>query len=82
MCLYREKGKRVYDVEQKERIKVYIRFREGKAVCICHRDRKGCDRECEPDVVERDKFDGWKDTFQRNRYGKYPYPDRRDKRKG
>lgn len=69
-------------MESKEKIYVYIDIRGGKTVCICKRSKKGCDKNCEPDVVERDKFEGWKSTFQTNRYGKYPYPDKGDKRKG
>ena len=54
------------------KIKVYIDIQDGKTVCICKRNRKGCNKKCEPDVVERDKFEGWKDTFRRDRFGKSP----------
>lgn len=57
-------------MEKKEKIRVYIDFRNGKTVCICKRSKKGCDKNCIPDIVERDKFYGWEDTFHRNRYGK------------
>ena len=57
-------------VETKERIEVYIDVKNGKTVCICKRNRKGCKKKCLPDVVERDKFEGWEPTFRRNRYGK------------
>lgn len=53
-------------MEKKEKIKVYIRYQNGKTVCICCRNKKGCNKDCDPDVVERDKFNGWEDTFQRN----------------
>lgn len=56
-------------MEQKERIKVFVRIKDGKTVCICKRSRKGCGRACEPDVVERDRYAGWKSTMKRNRYG-------------
>ena len=46
-------------VETKERIEVYIDVKNGKTVCICKRNRKGCKKKCLPDVVERDKFEGW-----------------------
>ena len=45
-------------VETKERIEVYIDVKNGKTVCICKRNRKGCKKKCLPDVVERDKFEG------------------------
>lgn len=57
-------------METKEKIKVYIDFQDGKTVCICKRSRKGCNKKCEPDVVERDKFYGWEKIFRQNRYGK------------
>ena len=55
-------------MEEKEKIKVYIDIQDGKTVCICKRNRKGCNKKCEPDVVERDKFEGWKVTFRRDCY--------------
>lgn len=57
-------------METKEKIKVYIDIQAGKTVCICKRSRKGCNKNCEPDVVERDKFAGWEQIFRQNRYGK------------
>ncbi len=54
----------------KELIKVYIDFRDGKTVCICKRSKKRCNKQCTPDVVERDKFYGWEKTFAVDRYGK------------
>lgn len=54
----------------KEEIKVYVRIENGKTICICHADDKGCEGRCMRDVVVRDKFSGWEDTFRRNRYGK------------
>lgn len=53
-----------------ERIKVYVDYEGGKTVCICRRDNKRCDKPCTPDVVERDKYRGWKDTFRVDKYGK------------
>ena len=82
MCPYRKERNRIHDVEKKEKIKVYIRYQNGKTVCICCRNKKGCNKDCDPDVVERDRFNGWEDTFQRNRYGKYPYPDKSNNRRG
>lgn len=57
-------------METKEKIEVYIDFEDGKTVCICKRTRKGCNRFCEKAVVERDKYEGWKELFHQNRYGK------------
>ena len=57
-------------MEKVEKIKVYINFRNGKTVCICKSNKKGCRKNCIPDIVERDKFAGWESTFHRNRYGK------------
>lgn len=57
-------------MEEKEKIEVYIDIQNGKTVCICKRSYKGCEKKCEPDVVERDKYAGWKDTFHRNRFGR------------
>ena len=54
----------------KEEIKVYIEIINGKTVCICKQDNKGCSKRCLKDVVTRDKFAGWEDTFHRDRYGK------------
>lgn len=57
-------------METKEKVKVFIRIENGKTLCICHRGAKKCNRKCEPDVVERDKFRGWEETMRRNKYGK------------
>lgn len=57
-------------METNEKIKVFIRYENGKTVCICARNNKKCNRKCDPDVVERDKFRGWEKTFHRDRYGK------------
>lgn len=57
-------------MKEKEQIKVFVDIVNGRTVCICQRTQKGCDKPCIPDVVERDRFEGWKSTFRRNRYGK------------
>lgn len=57
-------------MQEKEEIKVYIDVQDGETVCICHREQKGCYKNCAPDVVERDKFAGWERTMLRDRYGK------------
>lgn len=54
-----------------EKIPVYIKFENGKTVCICRKGTKKCkSKVCTPDTVERDKYDGWESTFYQNRYGK------------
>lgn len=57
-------------MKTKEEIHVFVDIKDGKTVCICERSRKRCDKHCEPDIVERDKFVGWQSTFYRDRYGK------------
>lgn len=59
-------------MEVTERIDVFVLIEDGKTVCICKRDRKGCKRHCEKAVVGRDKYEDWKDTFRQNRFGKCP----------
>lgn len=54
----------------KEEIKVFVEIINGKTFCICKQDNKGCDKWCKKDVVTRDKFAGWEETFHRDRYGK------------
>ncbi len=61
-------------METKEKIKVFIDIQGGKTVCICARSRKGCDKLCEPDVVERDRFYGWERTLYQNKYGGCSFP--------
>ena len=57
-------------MEDKERIPVFLKIKNGKTVCVCHADDKGCNANCQRDVVTRDKFDGWKKTLYRDRYGR------------
>lgn len=57
-------------MEPKEKIAVYIDIQDGETVCICKRSCKGCGKQCELDVVERDRFAEWKSAFHRDRYGK------------
>ncbi|MBQ4121666.1 MAG: hypothetical protein IJD35_06605 [Clostridia bacterium] len=54
----------------KEYIKVWIDYKDGKTACICLRSKKKCNKKCTPDLVERDKYRGWEDTFHVNKYGK------------
>ena len=57
-------------VTGKERLQVWIDYRHGHVNCICLRSNKGCNRKCEPDTVERDRFKDWEQTYRRNIYGK------------
>lgn len=57
-------------MKAKEKIEVYINIDKGKTVCICKRNKKRCNKACEPDVVERDRFAEWEDTFRTNRFGR------------
>ena len=53
-----------------EYLKVHIDFKDGKTVCICKASRKGCGKHCVTDIVERDKYRGWKETFGADKYGR------------
>ena len=53
-----------------EYIKVFVRYENGKTICICKRESKRCSRKCTPEIVERDKYRNWKDTFYQDKYGK------------
>jgi len=57
-------------MQEKERIPVFADIVNGKTVCLCHRDAKGCSKKCEKDFVERDRFEAWERTMQRDIYGK------------
>ena len=57
-------------MKEVEKIKVYIRIVDGQTVCLCHRSKKLCNRNCEKDIVSRDKFADWEKTFKRDRFGK------------
>lgn len=53
-----------------EYIKVYVDYKDGQTVCICKRTKKMCKKKCTPEIVERDKYRGWQDMFNVDRYGK------------
>ena len=57
-------------MEETEKIPVFLKIINGKTVCICHARDKGCRQNCTRDVVSRDRFDGWKETLYRSRYGR------------
>lgn len=57
-------------METSEKIPVFIKTERRKTVCLCHRDNKGChSKECQPDFVKREIFEGWQRTMRRNKYG-------------
>lgn len=56
-------------MEEVEKIKVFVNVEHGKTVCICKRSNKNCGKNCQPDVVDRDRFAGWQSVFRRNKYG-------------
>lgn len=56
-----------------EYLRVFRRECEGKTVCMCLQSAKKCQRRCVKDVVERDKYRGWQDTFKVDRFGKSKY---------
>lgn len=55
----------------KEIIKVFIDFKDCRTACICLRSNKGCGKKCTPEIVERDPYRGWEDTFKVDKYGKW-----------
>lgn len=57
-------------MEDTEKIPVYVKIIDNVTVCICHVGLKGCKERCERTIVTRDKFEGWKETLYRNRFGR------------
>ena len=53
-----------------EYIKVFVDYQDGQTACICKRSKKMCNKQCTPEIVERDKYRGWQDTFVVDKYGK------------
>ena len=56
-------------MKEKEKIHVFVDIVNGRTVCICTVRNKGCKKQCEKDVVERDLFRGWNGTM-RDKYGR------------
>lgn len=54
----------------KEYIRVFIRFKGGRTVCICMRDNPKCKKHCIAEIVERDKMRDWQEIFKVDKYGK------------
>lgn len=57
-------------MNEKEVLRVFIDWKDGRTRCICLRGKKRCRKKCSKDVVERDKYRDWIDTFKQNQYGK------------
>lgn len=51
------------DMEDLEKIEVYIKLNKGKTECMCPVKNKKCSRECERDVVFRDRYFEWEKTM-------------------
>lgn len=56
-------------MERMEKIVVHTDIKDGKVDCVCKATKKKCKKDCEKTVVFRDKYEGWKSTFQNDRYG-------------
>ena len=56
-----------------EYLRVFRRENNGKTECMCLQSAKKCGRHCIKDVVERDRYRGWQDTFKVDRFGKSKY---------
>ena len=57
----------------KELIDVRVKYKNGRTVCICMKNRQECPKskgDCVPDVVERDLYRGWEDCFKVDKYGR------------
>lgn len=54
------------------KVKVYMKWKDNKIKCICLKEDCACSNKtnCEEDSVTHDKYDGIKECFTQNRYGK------------
>ena len=57
-------------METIEKIPVYIKIIDGKTVCVCHASAKKCKANCQREILERDKFIGWRQTMNRDIFGR------------
>ena len=57
-------------MNENEVLKVFIDWKDGKTRCICLRSKKRCRKKCLKDVVERDKYRDWEQTFKQDQFGK------------
>ena len=56
-------------MEEKEKIKVFLKVKKGKTKCICLHGKRCLSKDCQRDIVERDRFRGWESIAARNKYG-------------
>lgn len=57
-------------MKQKEYLKVFIDFQDGKVKCMRLRSCRRCNKPCFPETVERDKYRGSKQLCYVDKYGK------------
>lgn len=58
-------------METTEKIPVFIKIINGKTVCVCHaRARKCKGHNCTRETLIRDKFEGWRSTMKRDKWGR------------
>lgn len=57
-------------METIEKIPVFIKIAGGKTVCVCHAKNKKCKADCQREILERDKFIGWRQTMIRDKFGR------------
>jgi len=58
-------------MQEIEMIPVYVAVgKNGLTKCICAQDRKGCNKDCPPDLVTRDRFLGWQEVMHRDKCGR------------
>lgn len=57
-------------MQEKERIKVFVKVKNGKTKCICIHGCRHATKDCHYDIVERDRFRGWKEAAFHDRYGR------------
>lgn len=56
------------NMEEIEKIKVFIKTEKGKTVCICKDNY--CGGDCQQDIVTRDRYRDWQKMFHRDKYGR------------
>lgn len=62
-------------VQEFEKVVAYAAIDHGKTKCICmgevcHHTGKPCGNTCKKTVYLRNRFDGWRGTMKKDRFGK------------
>lgn len=59
-------------MDTKKKIKVYVKYNDKDIKCMCLVSNPLCKEynNCNKDIVTLDKFQGWQQCFNQNRYGK------------